>query len=52
MNSAQRKIFNKKINKVADRFAEPIETVIKNYDSNEDVITVADLKYILEEIKD
>lgn len=52
MNSSQRKQFNKKVNKLTTKFTDAIEYVIANYGKDDDVITVADLKSILEAIKD
>lgn len=52
MNSAQRKQFKKRNKKVAERYVKAIDEVIARYGEDGEVITVADLKYIRDEIKE
>ena len=51
MNSAQRKKFKKKVDKISARFINALEHVIANYGKDDEVITVADLKSLLDEMR-
>lgn len=52
MNSKQRKQLKKKQNRIANKFAQALEEVISRYGKDDEVITVADLRYVLTEIKE